>query len=379
MNSSIEMPGLMESLNQRALDSGSPLGVHIDLTWRCNERCVHCYLDHDDAAELNLSQVCGVLDQLADAGVFFLILSGGEIFLRPDLERIVAHARSRAFDIKLKTNGLLIGPQQIDWISRLGVRQVQISIYSARPEVHDAITKVRGSLKRSVETISRLKAAGVRVVIACVVMKQNSQDFAGVQALAAELGAEFTLDPTITPHLDDYDSLVDLNISRDELRALMHNPLLTGNADICLPPPPVSDDMLDSSPCSAGHTACYISPRGEVWPCVQFPVVCGNLHHTNFIDIWNNSSQLREVRSIRARDLTTCSGCSHVGSCSRCPGLAYMEGSMYGPSTADCEKSFARTGIPSANMIRNKGVPKQLSAPAALVQIADHPTTGLAT
>ena len=55
---------------------------------------------------------------------------------------------------------------------------------------------------------------------------------------------------------------------------------------------------------------------------------------------------------IRARDLTTCSGCGHVGTCSRCPGLAFMEGNMYGPSTADCEKSFARTGIPSANMMK---------------------------
>jgi hypothetical protein len=70
-----------------------------------------------------------------------------------------------------------------------------------------------------------------------------------------------------------------------------------------------------------------------------------------FIDIWRHSPQLEEVRSIHARDLPTCSTCSHVGTCTRCPGLAYMEGSMRGPSTADCEKSFQRTGIPSANML----------------------------
>jgi hypothetical protein len=63
------------------------------------------------------------------------------------------------------------------------------------------------------------------------------------------------------------------------------------------------------------------------------------------------------VRSIRLRDLTVCPGCSHAGSCSRCPGLAYMEGNLRGPSTADCEKSYARTGIPSANMLRLQRVP----------------------
>ena len=120
--------------------------------------------------------------------VFFLIFSGGEIFLRKDLEQIVAHARARSFDIKLKTNALLIGHEEAAWISRLGVHQVQVSIYSHRPEIHDAITKVRGSLDRSLKAIARLRGLGVRVVIACVLMKQNAGDFEGVQRLAADTG-----------------------------------------------------------------------------------------------------------------------------------------------------------------------------------------------
>jgi radical SAM protein with 4Fe4S-binding SPASM domain len=363
------MSSLIESLSQKALDAGIPFGVHIDLTWRCNERCIHCYLDHEDAAELTLAELRGLLDRLADAGVFFLIFSGGEIFLRKDLEQIVAHARARSFDIKLKTNALLIGHEEAAWISRLGVHQVQVSIYSHRPEIHDAITKVRGSLERSLRAIARLRGLGVRVVIACVLMKQNAGDYEGVQRLAADLGVEFTLDPTITPHLDDYHSLRELNIGRDELASLFHNQALTGNADICAPPPPVDDDVLDSSPCSAGHTSCYVSPHGDVWPCVQFPIVCGNVRDSDFLDIWNDSPQLHEVRGIRARHLTTCSACGHVGTCTRCPGLAYMEGSMYGPSSADCEKSFARTGIPSENMRRKAAVPGQFDG-QRLVQIA---------
>jgi radical SAM protein with 4Fe4S-binding SPASM domain len=153
-----------------------------------------------------------------------------------------------------------------------------------------------------------------------------------------------------------------LGVSTTALEKLFHNPNLTGGAGACVPPPPVTDDILDGLPCSAGHTACYISPHGELWPCVQFPVVCGDLRQSRFAEIWKHSSRLAEIRSIRARDLTTCSGCGHIGTCSRCPGLAYMEGSMYGPSSADCEKSFARTGIPSANMPRTSS--------ATLVQIS---------
>ena len=59
---------------------------------------------------------------------------------------------------------------------------------------------------------------------------------------------------------------------------------------------------------------------------------------------------MNEVRSITVPDLPVCSTCSHVGACTRCPGLAYMEGNMRGPSSQDCEKSFARTGVETAGM-----------------------------
>jgi len=119
--------------------------------------------------------------------------------------------------------------------------------------------------------------------------------------------------------------------------------------------------------CSAGHTACYVSPRGEVYPCVQFPISCGNVREQEFLDIWQNSPQLLEVRSIRGKDLTTCSSCNHLGTCTRCPGLAYMEGNMRGPSTADCEKSFVRTGILTAGMLARANFAN--SATSNLVQI----------
>ena len=87
-------------------------------------------------------------------------------------------------------------------------------------------------------------------------------------------------------------------------------------------------------------------------PVCSFRLPTGNIRQQKFLDIWNSSPEMNEVRSIQAKDLTVCSSCSHVSSCSRCPGLAYMEGNMRGPSTADCEKSFYRTGVPTANMLR---------------------------
>ena len=211
------MSGLMREMGAKALRLGLPLSVHLDLTYRCNERCVHCYLDHEDHGEMSTAEILDLLDQLAEAGVFFLILSGGEIFLRKDLFEIVEYARKLQFSVKLKTNAVLLREASARRIAALGVQMVQISVYSHRPEVHDKITKVRGSLKRTIEGARLLRANGVRVQFANVLMKHNASDYPQVQALAAEMGVGYNLDATITPMMDGDRSILDLNITPEEL------------------------------------------------------------------------------------------------------------------------------------------------------------------
>ncbi|MGA7225318.1 MAG: radical SAM protein, partial [Candidatus Acidiferrales bacterium] len=196
------MSGLIAEMAAKALKLNIPLSVQLDLTYRCNERCVHCYLDHDDHGEMTTAEIKDLLDQMADAGVFYLTISGGEILMRRDFFEILEYVRTRTFCVKLKTNGILIGKTEAEHLKALGVESVQISIYSHVPEVHDAITKLPGSLKHSIEAVRRLRAHGIPVIMANVLMVQNATDYAGVQALASELGARFIMDPTITPKMD---------------------------------------------------------------------------------------------------------------------------------------------------------------------------------
>jgi radical SAM protein with 4Fe4S-binding SPASM domain len=346
----------MQEMSEKALKLGIPMTVQLDLTYRCNERCVHCYLDHDDHGEMTTAEIKKLLDELASAGVFILTLSGGEIMLRKDFFELLHYARQLTFCVKLKTNAILIRQREAERIRELGVESIQVSIYSHRPEVHDAITKVPGSLKRSLDAIRLLKGHGLKVIVASVLMVQNSLDYPGVRALAAELGVDFTLDPTVTPKMDGDRSLLALNAGPAVLKEVLRDPALVGDAEqFCALPVNADADLLEEAPCSAGHTACYVSPYGDVYPCVQFPLPSGNVRRNHFLDIWRHSDALNEVRSIRLADLPTCSHCAHVSTCSRCPGLAYMEGNMRGPSTQDCEKSFARTGVPSLNLLSRTG------------------------
>ena len=112
----------MREMGARALRLGIPLGAQLDLTYRCNERCVHCYLDHVDHGEMTLAEIKDLLDQFAAAGVFFLTISGGEIFLRPDLFDILEHARRLMFSVKIKTNAILIREAQASASARWALR-----------------------------------------------------------------------------------------------------------------------------------------------------------------------------------------------------------------------------------------------------------------
>ena len=332
---------VMDRLISRTVEKHRPLSVHFDLTYRCNERCVHCYLDHDDQGELTTAECLQVLDDLASSGALFLTFSGGEIFLRPDLYEILAAARRLHFDISLKTNALLVTPERAARLGELGVRRVQISVYSDIPAVHDAITKVPGSLQRTLAAIPILLQHGLQVKLACPLMRENLLAYRGVMALAEKLGVPYILDLTITPMMDGSSGPLAHRASVSSLLPVLRDARLQA----CKPQPtsatarPESVWPLGSAvssgiespayqdlPCSAGHNSCYISPYGDVFPCVQLPQAAGNLRREKFDDIWYHAPQLERLRAIRESQLPICSRCEIRSYCERCPGLALMEG-----------------------------------------------------
>src|SRR6267154_1812905 len=237
------MSALVAEMSNKALKLNIPLSVQLDLTYRCNERCIHCYLDHHDHGEMTTAEIKDLLDQMAEAGVFYLTISGGEILMRRDFFEILEHARARTFCVKLKTNGVLIRKKEAERLRALGVETVQISIYSHRPEVHDAITKMPGSFRQSIDAVRFLRTQGLTVTLANVLMVQNAHDYLGVKALAAELDAKFTVDPTITPMMDGDRSILKLNMDQAALQEVFRNEDLVGNVEeFCAPPQGVDEE-----------------------------------------------------------------------------------------------------------------------------------------
>jgi AdoMet-dependent heme synthase len=348
---------LSDGVVERSMARAIPLSVHVDLTMRCNELCVHCYRVIEDRQELTTAEVKALLADLARAGTLYLTFSGGEIFLRQDLFELIAEAKRLRFDLRLKSNALLISEERARRLRDLGVRQVDVSIYSVEAAVHDAVTKIPGSLERSLAGIARLRAAGVSVKINCPLMRSNVAGYRDVRALAERLGAACGIDPMITARNDGDTSTVPLRIGRADLRRVLRDPVLSP-APL---PTAVPDERpdLDDIACGAGHNACYVSAYGDVMPCVALPLACGNIRETPFTDIWTTSRQMREVRSIRVRNLHTCAGCEAAVFCTRCPGQALVEdGDLYGPSSAACEHAMAGAELAGVTV-----VPASLAAP----------------
>src|SRR5260221_5464291 len=76
----------------------APLSGSIELTFKCNLRCVHCYIpDYSGAGEMSTGEICRILDEIADEGCLWLLLTGGEVLCRADFSGIYLHAQRRWF------------------------------------------------------------------------------------------------------------------------------------------------------------------------------------------------------------------------------------------------------------------------------------------
>lgn len=338
--------GAADLLADTARRQGRPVTVTFQVTDRCNYECVHCYQEHAGADELSLGEITRILGQLAEAGVLFLTLMGGEFFMRRDADDILRKAHELGFAIKLLTTGHHVHERRADLIADLRPIQVDMSLYAATPHLHDDITRQSGSWERTLAAARRLIERRVPVLLKAPAMESNARDLAALARLARELGAASSFDAKITGKEDRDQQPVSLRMTGTTLRAFYRDQD-SGMADFLAATyadfDPASElRPLHHTPCRAGQQAVSISPRGEVWPCNALPVACGNLREQSFGDIWRGSGILDQVRDLRWAKLSECNACALRSYCQRCHGMALLEqGTMYGPSLEACRHAVA--------------------------------------
>jgi radical SAM protein with 4Fe4S-binding SPASM domain len=315
-----------------------PLNVSLELTLKCNIRCLHCYnFDRDTdgpasctgsggeaAPELALEEILGLLSELRAAGTLFLSLTGGEVLSSPHLFPVLDRAQELNLAVQLLSNGTLLRPgvaaRLAGYRNLLGV---SISVYGATPEIHDAVTQIRGSWRRTMDGAARLKAQGVAVRLKLIVMRPNVHEVAAMRALADASGYPYLLDLTVTARHDGTRGSLAMRITEDELAALYRGPL----RDLL----PRGDRAVDEAafPCNCARGNCAISARGDVFPCVSVPWTAGNVRAQPFGEIWRRSPVFERIRGLEIADYPACAPCPDKAFCSRDRGAAYNASGSY--------------------------------------------------
>jgi radical SAM protein with 4Fe4S-binding SPASM domain len=308
------------------------LSVHWEVTYRCNERCTHCYLDvlppgSKLPGELSTEEAKGVVDELALLGALTISFSGGEVFLRRDIFEIAGYARKKGFAVRFFTNGILIKPDIADKIAAVKPVVVELSLYGADAETHDNITHVPGSFDLTIRGIKLLLERNVRCIIKTPIMKENIHQVDDMKKLAADLNISFQYDLTIIPkHTGD-------------LSPLKHRPTdaqLLGFLRERVSPEtwhlyPQGDDFRF---CSIGMNSMNIGPYGEIYTCVGARVTAGNVRQVPLREIWQESPVWEETSNMNLANLPVCATCELRQFCVRCHGTAAFEdGDMLGCSS----------------------------------------------
>ena len=329
-----ELP-LMELIAAKAGQRRVPLNVHLELTYRCNEQCMHCYcvVEHGREREvrpreMTTDEVRRVLDELADLGALYLTLSGGEVFVRHDVFEILEHARARGFAFRVYTNGIALTEAKVQRLAALEPLTVELSIFSADAAVHDAITRVPGSFRRLVQNVVRLKAAGVRVYLKTVVMKPNVTGLSAVRRLGRELDVfSHTFTCEVSPRIDgDVFGPGRHQLDEEELFQYLSHPEWR-KAPGALPQGTSREIAEQKGTCGPAVNGCCIDPYGNVFPCIAFRVPLGNVRETSFRELWYGPPPaIRDLLRIeRYSDLPDCGSCDVVAFCTRCHGDNLLE------------------------------------------------------
>jgi AdoMet-dependent heme synthase len=336
--------GALQSRNELRL-------VFWESTSLCNLECIHCRR-LDVAADLarqdlTTAQAIAFIDSLAEFARPILVFSGGEPLSRPDLFEIAVHAKNRGLTTALATNGTLVDPTMAGKIMAAGFGRVAISLDGAIASTHDAFRGIPGSFQRALEGFRYLKSLGMSLQINSTLARHNVEEKQQLYDLALTLGAdalhifmlvpvgcgvEISVDNQLPAEVYEdvlnwfYDRAREGKIQTKATCAPHYYRIMRQRAKaegIKLSAATHGMDAVTRG-CLAGSAVCFVSHKGEVFPCGYLPVEAGNVLKQSFREIWEQSStfaQLRDTSNLKGK----CGCCEYKNVCEGCRARAYGE------------------------------------------------------
>jgi radical SAM protein with 4Fe4S-binding SPASM domain len=322
----------MKSFRDRLARERVPVSGILELTSRCNLKCVHCYLGPQEAQrakraqEMPTERVLSLIDEMVAAGCLYLLITGGDPMVRKDFPIIYRHARERGLIVTIFCDGILANAAIVELFTELPPYVVEVSIYGGTAETYEAVTRVPGSFPWALAGIKRLLAAGIRVSLKTVLMEPNRHEIGLMRTIAEDLGVSFRLDSAIFPCLPDRDkSPLQLRVSPEAAvrTELLEDPKRVGTwqtyveARLNLP---AADKTYV---CGAGVTNFYVDPFGNASPCLMTTQYRYPTENRRFDEMWKND--LGKLRGNTPRAEYGCNSCHMKSACTGCPAFNYQE------------------------------------------------------
>ena len=320
-----------------------------ETTTGCNLECMHC-------RRLNVSRQLAKNDLTTKEGLAFidaltttekpiLVLSGGEPLMRSDIFELAAHAIECGLTVALATNGTLVTKKIAGKIKNVGIDRVSISIDGKSAKTHDGFRKLPGSFDRALEGIAHLRAQDVPVQINSTVAKHNDDQLSGIYDLAISVGAMalhlFMLVPVgcgmqiadeIMLSAERQEEILNWFYDRSKTKTLQMKATCAPHYyRIMRQRAQAEGTKIDRSihgmaavtkGCLAGTSVCFVSHKGQVFPCGYLPLEVGNVKNQPFEEIWEKASlfeTLRRPELLKGK----CGVCEYIKVCGGCRARAY--------------------------------------------------------
>jgi mycofactocin radical SAM maturase len=329
-------------VSNRFVEQGltAPVNLTWEVTLACNLRCRHCLSASGRAGprELSTREALDLVEQVHRASVFQVNFGGGEPFLRPDFEKILAACHERGVMTCISTNGTLLDEPLVERLSRTGLVAIQVSLDGATRETNDLL-RGQGTYDRAIAALRVLAKSSIPTSVNAVLTAANAPEIAALYELAGRLGVSFRVS-RFRPSGRGAESWGDLRPSAAELLGFSEWLAGTGNVrtgDSFFSLTPQERQGLGLNLCGAAKLTCCVGAEGDVYPCafLQRPEFrAGSVRETPLQGLWNEAAIFESFRALR---IHSCEDCRRFDQChGGCPAMAYHLGRGVSGGDPEC-------------------------------------------
>jgi len=329
-----------------------PWNGQIELTYRCNLDCIHCYCkgSEDKGKELTTGEWKEILDEIHQEGCVWLALTGGEPLIREDFLEIYAYAKEKGFIITIFTNGCLLTEEIINYLKKSPPYCIEITLNGITKNTYEAITQIPGSFSKAIEVIQKLAKNKLPLKLKVNCLKQNRHQVGKLKKWTedllgrpAENKYHFKYDPMIYPRLNGDKTPCQYRLSFEEmLEVKRQDPDIYQEYQKGLHSdfPEVERDRSFLYYCNSWMSHFFINPYGRLKFCICSDKLSVDLKTTSFSEGFYK--RFPQILNERFKTNSKCQNCHLRPICYYCPARAYLEtGDGEAPVPYYCELAKA--------------------------------------